>query len=139
MKLFQHKDILHDIIMMDNYDMVSIHSGQISLSQTNQPSQILPNTSVKTESATATSTLTNTYMVKNTSENADLNSLSIPIKKKHVTIIDPEIIRKYKFTKTKASIPNNCNKENNVRCYLFLKVAVLATLVSGTVFYMYKK
>ncbi len=69
----------------------------------------------------------------NPSANADLNSLSVTIKPRQVTIIEPEMIKKYKFTKSKKT---ECNKHSP---YSFIKVAVLATLVSGTVLYIWKK
>ena len=112
---------------MDNYDMVSIDSNKISSSQTKA--------SLKTE--VAASTLTNTYMMtrssKNTSANADLSSLSMPVKRRQVIIIDPEMIKKYKLR-------NGSKKaECIIAPYSFVKIALLVSLVSGTVFYIWKK
>ena len=69
--------------------------------------------------------------------NADLNSLSVPIKrKKQVMIIEPDIIEKYKLRNVRK-VENV--KDNKRICYSFVKVAVLISVISGTVFYIWKK
>jgi len=120
--------------------MVSISSGQIK-----NEKQITKQVSL----SSIASILPNNYTVKCTNtqilhKDVNLNSLSMPIRKRQVTIIEPDIINKYKMSKgvkkVKKETSNNVqNKDGKCIFYSFLKIAVIVSLVSGTVFYVWKK